>query len=1103
MEELLELREREVQWRQRLVGTSLVMEADVDQGEATESFRWLGNRFRNCDTAEDRRHLLAMFRANFVIGLTAVGARDYDEGTFWRFVDDAFGQTLSQGDRKLVVKRYKEILNIYGLRRFTVPRVHVDEILMHAGIPVGSVEGFLRLLVKQDRRGAGTSGALFAAWAQSQNRQSAYLLGLDAPTWRFLSEGGEIAEDFVNRCLLAFDAATNGGISPDSGLARHIVDEIGRLVETGSLVSRPGRGTRSREVVYVPTLTWDDSTHGVAITLPALEVVLEDTVHWTLTSEGRSASYTAVPPWPGLPAKTLIHSLRQPTKAVSVRARPGDQEWDMTVVDPDDPLLIFDAENGALIPARNSLPRDRVVIGVPHEGDKSFGELIEFDGASPLVSEHQSPFGWESWTFATVDLNGVRKLRRGEDRARFVSTSTRPQITYPDTLLGAVASDDSLVYRDVPSVTLPGASETSSSSLPWVVSLTEESTGRSLWSAEIRSERDPQEVAVWPDRPAALLGKYVVNVRGALGRGLNRRVVIAEGWTARHEPPFRYLAPEGNGMEPAKVTLSCPHEDDQTLSLDRSTSSVAATLSAGASALPISVRVPHMTIALTRGTSLPVVTLLPQSIDSENLEHTQLRVTVPAGLSATLGLVSANRIEQTIEAGITGQRSHVNFNLGQLADTARSIRSGVLQLRIGDNSVPVGNLRPRKLADEVTFDAESRTLRISPSAPQGLTVAIYPKYAPWEVPTVVAFDEGAASAELAQATSEMGRAMVMLRIDDPWSPSPWPEAPDRHDPNVFTVTMLPLREAKDTVEGEFSRWLAGSGEIPSGASSLPLAARVLSLLGKFETTRSFTSLRSQISGLFASHPALFLDAAMQVSLEPSVLMRLAVDSDLAATGSEIPPPVAGSWPLNSFLGLVGDYEGTQEASDPEFISNLENFAGRDALSLLDSGSDPHAKIGRFDENTPMLAQFPIERLEQIWAAASPIPGRLLQPDSRMIAARQLFDARNSRTLRELTSGSQMILKRARNAIFEVLGSGGVEPIEARIGSDGWRNLPAISMAFAITARLAARDLGSTVGLYAVMRDHYAQLAEAAPAFVEQDLVIAELWIMNWRNEWIR
>jgi hypothetical protein len=1103
MEELLELREREIQWRQRLVGTSLVMEADVDQGEATESFRWLGNRFRNCEDSNDRRNLLLMFRANFVIGLTSVGARDYDEGTFWRFVDDAFGQTLSQSERRIIVQRYKEILDFYGLRRFTAPRVHVDEILMHAGIPVGSVEGFLRLLVKQDRRGAGTSGALFAAWARSQNRESASLLGLDAPTWRFLREGGEIAEDFVDRCLVAFDAATTGGISPDSGLARHIVDEIGRLVETGALVSQPGRGSRSREVVYVPTLTWDDAQHGVAITLPSLEVLLDESVHWTLASEGRSASYTAEPPWPGLPAKTIIHSLRQPTKAVSVRARPGGQEWDMTVVDPDDPLLIFDATSGALIPARNSLPRDLVVIGTPHAGDKAFIELIEFDGPCPVFSEHQSPFGWESWMFATVDLNGVKKLRRGEDRARFVSTSTRPQINYPEPVLGATVNDDSLVYSDVPNVTIPAATETSTSSLPWTISLSEESTGRTLWSSEVRSASDPQEVTLWPDRSAALLGKYVIAVRGALGRGLTRRVVVAEGWTAHHQPPFRYLAPEGNGMEPAAVTLSCAYKVDQTLSLDRSSPSTTANLSAGASDLAIVVRVPHMNIAVTRGSTLPVVTLLPQSLDSESLEDTQLRVTVPAGLSATLGLVSVNGVEQTIEAGGSNKRSHVNFNLGQLADTARSARSGLLQLRIGDKSVPVGNLRPRRLADEVTFDAEASALVISPSAPQGLTAAIYPRYSPWKMPTVISFTDGATSAEVDRATSQMGRAKILLRVDDPWSPSPWPEILDRNDPNVFDLTMLPLQESDESVEGKFSRWLEGSGEMPSGASALPLAAQILALLGKFESTRPYAWIRSQISGLFASHPTLFLDTAMQTPLEPSVLMRLVVDSDLAATGSEIPPPVPGSWPLNSFLGLVGDYEGTQEASDPEFISNLENFAGRDALTLLDTGTDPHAKIGRFDDNTPMLSQFPLERLEQIWAAASPIPGRLLQQDSRMIAARQLFDARSSRTLGDLTSGSQPILKRLKSAIFGVLGSGGVDPIDARIGADGWRNLPALSIALAIVARLAARDLGNTRGLYAVLRNYYAQLAEAAPAFVEQDLVIAELWIMNWRNEWTR
>ena len=1103
MEELNELRKREVQWRERLVGTALVMEANVDQGEALESFRWLGDRYRRCDSRDERKELLAMFRASFLVGLTAVGGRDYDEGTLWPHVGAAFGKTLTQGDIEIVSTRYKDILKHYGLRRFVTPMANVGEILMHAGVPVSSIEGFLRLLVKQDRRGAGTSGALFAAWARSQNRQSASMVGLDAPTWRFLLEGGEIAEDFVDRCLGAFDATTTGGVAPDSGLARHIVDEIGRLVETGTLVRQPGRGARTREVTYIPVVTWDGAARGVAIVLPALEVILEETVRWTLTSEGHAASYLAEPPWPGVAATTITHSLPRPTKAVSVRARPGEQEWDVVVVDPDDPMLVFDASSGAIIPARNSLPRDRVVIGVPQIEGQALDGLVEFDGQHTISTHHESPFGWESWAFATVDLTKVHRVRRAADRWRFVSTSTRPQVTYPQTLLGATTVDGLPIFSDLPRVTLPAAHETSAQSLAWSVSLAEELTGNTLWSTETRPDSDPQDIALWPERTAPLLGKYVIVVRGALGRGITRRVSIAEGWKATVEPTFRYLTPEGNGLEPATVHLVNGRDSVQAVSLDRSTASAHTTLKDGTGALEATVRVPHMSIAVTRGGSLPIVTLRPQSIDVESLDGTQLRVVVPIGLRATLGLVAAGRVEQTIDGGISSERGYVNFNIGQFADTGRSLRSGQLQMRIGDRSVPVGTLRPRRLADEIHFDTDAGVLRIVPGAPEGLTAAIYPKYAPWEAPTMVTFAAGAMSADLARAATEVGEATVMLRIDDPWSPSPWPVRPHRNDPNVFTLPLHPLRRADGSPEVGFARWLADQGEIPTGPSALPLAARILSLLGSFESTRPYKKLRSELSALFESYPALFIDTVMHAPLDPSVLMRLVVDSNLAAMGSEIPPPVPGSWPLNSFLGLIGDYEGTQEDSDPEFISNLENFAGRTALTVLDTGTDPDARIGRFDDNTRILDTFPEDRLEQIWAAASPIPGRLLQKDTRMIAARQLFDARKSHTLRDLVASSGSILTRANSAIHGVFGPGGELPVEARIGNDGWRNLPALSMALAIVARLAARDLGNTRGVYTAMRAAYAQLAEAAPAFVEQDLVIAELWVMKWRNEWTR
>jgi hypothetical protein len=201
--------------------------------------------------------------------------------------------------------------------------------------------------------------------------------------------------------------------------------------------------------------------------------------------------------------------------------------------------------------------------------------------------------------------------------------------------------------------------------------------------------------------------------------------------------------------------------------------------------------------------------------------------------------------------------------------------------------------------------------------------------------------------------------------------------------------------------------------------------------------------------------------------------------------------------------LIGDYEGTQQDSDPEFISNLENFAGLNALILLATGHDPDAKIGRFDENARIMSSFPPEQLERMWAAASPIPDRLLQTDTRLLAARQLFDARNARSLRALVGSSVNILARSTREIRAVIGAEGDSPVTARIAREGWQNLPALSMALAIISRLAARDLGNTRAVYTLLRDYYAQLAEAAPAFVELDLVIAELWIMNWRNEWTR
>jgi hypothetical protein len=165
--------------------------------------------------------------------------------------------------------------------------------------------------------------------------------------------------------------------------------------------------------------------------------------------------------------------------------------------------------------------------------------------------------------------------------------------------------------------------------------------------------------------------------------------------------------------------------------------------------------------------------------------------------------------------------------------------------------------------------------------------------------------------------------------------------------------------------------------------------------------------------------------------------------------------------------------------------------------ILKEHRDPHAAVGRFGPDAERMALLPHEQIEALWQAAAVVPQAMLDADTRATAARRMFDARYEPPMRAATVAAKTIISTAEMVIRESQYPDLADAIAARKPSGGtsWLALPAMSIAMALLARLAARGNGNCAMLEGEYRGKWANLALYAPELVAIDVVLAEALVV--------
>ncbi|HUZ56116.1 MAG TPA: hypothetical protein VMU94_26775 [Streptosporangiaceae bacterium] len=1084
-QELLEI--REAAWRPRLRNASLVAEADVRPELTEQVASVLGHFYQRQGAAVLRR-----WPACLAVGMAGVAATRYRGGTYWPSLWEAAGFAPGQNDGTAWGKAFIYALELLGMPAFPeLPLPYVGPILMHAGIPTYCLDDYFRLLMERRRLDPGVDAESFLAWATTPGREQR-LWGLDVPARRFLTLGGDYALDVVDRCLDLLDRLEDPDPDLDGILLPARIMEAGRqeAAEYG-LDRRSSRKAQQRgsSTQRRPRIALDPYGAGVQVILPAVGDAPDGVATWRVTADGDPVIVRSRAQWVGSAeaAPETAHPLPRPVRTVQVSLLGWDHVSELQVIEPADPVLFF-AEDGRRLPGILPLPPDHV--WTLHPADRN----LTVDGDLRVIVETPAPFGWEGWQLELVSLENVRSLAITGGRPHLVQGFARPRLLLGPPIPGMATPYGSPVYPDPPRLWLPGGVE---SAISWHVDVRPAAGGPPVVSRQVDT---PGETDIWDNLPRPILGAFDITVRGPLGRGMSRSIFIAERVSAAYQPPLRGL--RVGGLEPAAAELRVPvgaGAFPRRLSFASSERGHVAELRAGAETEPVVLTPPHVEV-LCAGAGAAIWTAAPLHAATESIAGIgRLLVRVPGTLiTAELEVWAGAQRVQTIPPSGRHATGLTGYDLARANETVAHHHRAELVLPWGKTAMPVAFIRPRRLATGAHI--RSGRLIIHDCVPvDGLTAGLYLTRAPWRPPVVLPVP-GNGEVELPPGLGESGPILALLRVEDPWTVTSWSAWPSR---DAYLCEAAGFPAGADGEETALARYLAGDGDLPVSPQHLARLWVMVHLADDLLRVGAPVNLRAQCSALLREQPGLALALLLEAGLDAGAAVACLIMVGLGAAQPGIPEDARDGERLWSAVPGAAAVLTGQALAQPAGVLSADLLdaavaqCGGNLTQILDGDNDPCARVGQFGPDAERMAHLTADQLEAVWQAAAVVPQALLDADTRVVAARRMFDARRTPELAQAARDAATVVRSAERLVAASAYSGAASQIRGRShpdGRGGWLALPAMSAALALTSRIAARGDDKCRAFERMWRERWADLARRAPDMTQIDLVLAEALI---------
>ena len=1107
--ELLDIRER--RWAPLLRGVSLVAEAEIHEDQRTQAASAIGVLYSEGQytaaqgTAARGVAFLTRWPACLVASMTGVAVTSYAQGTYWPALWKAARYKGNADDQRVWGMAFAAALSGLGLPTFSDSHQrYVGPILMHAGIPAYCLGDFFRLLVERRRQDPGLDADTFLAWATAPRRELR-LSQLDKPAERFLLKGGDYAHDVVDRTLDLLDRLTEPDPDFDAvALPSYMIETAkaeqaaGRLDLTKATRSRDNRASVGIRRQVQPRIALDPYGQGVHVLLPAVGDTPDGVARWKITADGETRSVQSRAMWVGAAETTpeTAFPLDRPVRTVLVSlAGREDLAAELTVVDPEDPVLFF-GDDGRRLSATVSLPQSQVWIMHPADRD------LEFTGQPGRVVEPTVAFGWDGWQLRGVSLENVQAVGLQGGRSHPVEVLARPQLLFGEPLPGVATPFGSPVYPEPPRLRLP---RVAGAEIQWYAEIRRVGAGAPLVGRAVAPD---DQADIWEGVPRPILGAFEITVRGPLGRGLRRTAFVAEGLTVSYQPQVRLLTTFGLAKGEAKIAAApCATAQPATLRFGPSERARPIEYRTPTESEPLVITPPHVAVLCPGAGVTTWTTSLVHLVTEEFVDAGRLLIRVPApdsagqaGKNGKLELAVLIRGQQVQAIPDSGQQSPglAGFDLARAADTIAAHGHAELAVDLGSVHMPVGYVRPRRLASTVELAGDKLVLRDAATV-DGLTAGVYLAYASWRPPAelLIAAD---GTASLPAELEDAGPLRVLLRIDDPWTVSSWPVWPG---PKAYACEAPGVPRSADPEEASLSAFVAGEAELPELTSHLGWLWRLVHHAVALVEAGARTDLAECCTNELRRRPRVALLALTDEELSQADVTHALITTGLAATPPDTVPWQPGerrilerlwaTFPAAAAVA-VGDLFGSHDLADAAITQCGDSLA-----EILRGHADPHAAVGRFGPVAERMATWPLGQVDALWQAAAVVPKAMLDEDTRLMAARRMFDARYEQPIRATASAAKTITRTAETFIGQSAYLDLTNAISARLpaeGKGGWLALPAMSIAMALLARLAARGNRNAAMLEREYRGKWSNLALHAPELVASDLVLAEALVAS-------
>jgi hypothetical protein len=1105
--ELLDARERS--WSARLRNASLVAEADIRAEFSKQVAYVLGRLYGKLpDQREAGASLLLRWPACVAAAMAGAAVTGYEAGTYWRALWASAEYPGTAQDQAIWGDAFIRAVAKLGMATFPeMPLRYVGPILMHAGIPAYCLGDYFRLLLDRRRQDPGMDAESFLSWATSPGRELR-LSTLDMPARRFLGHGGDYAHDVVDRSLDLLERLSEPDPDLDGVLLPAYMVEIARDESAAGRLdltaARRARGLAGHDQQPRPRIGLDPFGQGVQVILPAVGEAPDGVAIWRVIADGEAATIKSRALWVGMAeaAPETTHPLHRPVRTVLVSLAGRDLVAELQVVEPTDPILFF-ADDGRRLPASQSLPRGQV--WVLHPADRDLVVTGDVSG----ITETAVPFGWDGWRLRLVSLENVQRVSLEGGRAHLVHGQTRPRLVLDDPVPGVTTPYGSPVYAAPPLVWLPGTPE---SPISWQVDVRPAAGGSPLAS---RTAEGPCELDVWEPVSRPILGAFDIIVRGPLGRGMRRTVFIAEGLAVSYQPAVRAL--NASGLRPCAADLtsvagSAVFPGRQRFA-DFERAHIAEYRAVGESEALV-VAPPHVALICV-GAGATTWTAAPLRLTTETFgDAGRLLVRAP-GLSehAELEVWAGGECVQTIPA--SGQRSPglAGYELARAGDTVAGHGRAELVLPFDGAPMPVGFVRPRRLATGAELDGDRLVIRDYVHV-DGLSVAVHLVYAPWRNPVVLPVPADGVVV-LPQGVHQAGPIRVVLRVEDPWTTTGWPTWPG---PDSLFCKASGIPAGIDPEEDVISCFLARSGELPEPLRRPERVWCLVNLAEDLMRSGIRADLRERCGEALRKQPRAALLALLESGLDHRACVSALIMAGLASSRpesatdltamnqAELPAELTAAGQLWAALPaaaavLTTDLLSRSYADATGPLAELADGAiaqcGDSLRRMLGGDSDPYAAVGRFGLEAEQMTRFSPQQLEVMWQAAAVVPKAFLDADTRTVAALRMFDVRRMPVFKRAALNAASVISTAERLVLASSYPGLTRQITARRhphGTGGWLAVPAMSAALAIVGRLAARGENGCQAFERAWRGTWAGLATQAPDLVGIDLVLAEALI---------